>query len=212
MLQRAFMIVVVSGLSSLCGCYPSESKGPGSAARPSQDRQEGGARKSIPSQTDKHDQVVLSARVVLDQIQSTSIADNVEFCGYILEAPDGSLRIAGPERGTVFNCTTPIVYKPYRILASFHTHGGFDPRTLTEMPSSTDFDVVASEQVDAFIATPGGRFWHVEFQTGLARLLCGPDHCLPQDGAVKLSYDTPDTLDRSQVLKIEQLQGITNRR
>src|SRR5262249_44949109 len=104
-------------------------------------------------------------------------------------------------------------YKPNRILASYHTHGAFDPRVLTETPSSIDFDAVASEQTDAFIATPGGRFWRINSRTGVAHLLCGPHDCMERDMSSNAEpRDVLSTLNRSQVSEIEERSGTTVKR
>lgn len=157
--------------------------------------------------------VVVLAKLVIGQLQEDSFKKNVEYCGYITASPDGELKIVGPEKGTVFGCRKPLVYKPDKIVASYHTHGAIDPRVITEIPSSRDFDAVASERVDAFIGTHGGRFWHVDFESSAARLLCGPTNCLPQQADVSDPAIVHLTiLDRHQAMMKEEMSGKTNGR
>jgi len=149
------------------------------------------------------------AKDTLQKIQKLSIEENIEYCGYIVLTAEGTLKILGPNRGTIVGCRTPLVYKPDVILASFHTHGAFDPRVLTEIPSALDFDAVAMERVAAYIGTPGGRFWRLDVESGTARLLCGgpkvKDCLLRQHSFPKgLDYQVPAALTRLQVLEIEQ--------
>lgn len=161
-----------------------------------------------PQSTDQRPEVLKLVRTALSETQALSIEENVEYCGYIVETPDGILKVVGPARGDRFRCRTPLVYKPDVIVVAFHTHGAIDRRARAEIPSSLDFDTVAQERVDAFIATPGGRFWHLDFETATARLLCGPENCLPHQKIVAKSkekeYAIPETLTKAQVVEIER--------
>ncbi|WP_082152671.1 DUF4329 domain-containing protein [Candidatus Rhodobacter oscarellae] len=66
------------------------------------------------------------------------------------------------------------------IIASFHTHGGFDEDADSEVPSVSDVLADMEEGLDGYLSTPGGRFWFIDGQTGVSRQLCGLG-CLPQD-------------------------------
>ncbi|WP_287294761.1 DUF4329 domain-containing protein [Mesorhizobium sp.] len=162
------------------------------------------------------DDVSVLAKIVLEQVQASAIQDNVEYCGYITQAPDGELKVAGPQKGGTFGCRTPLVYKPDKIIASFHNHGAFDPRVLTEIPSTLDFDAVKKiDRVDAFIGTPGGRLWHLDFEQGRARLVCGPENCLPQQTSPSVPTDDinpPPELSRADVENIEKRANKSNQR
>jgi hypothetical protein len=140
----------------------------------------------------------------LGSIQEESIKRNVEFCGYIVKAPDtDDMSVVGPAEGDRFGCKTPLVYKPNIILASFHSHGGLDPDAFTEIPSDIDFDAVAKDQVDAFIGTPGGRLWRLSFKNATATLLCGPLNCLVRDARAS-GHDLPSTLTKDQVIELQK--------
>jgi hypothetical protein len=143
-------------------------------------------------------------RQILETVQDDSIERDIEFCGYIVIRPDNvELEVIGPTEGNRFQCKTPLVYKPYKILASFHTHGGADPEASTEFPSSIDFDAARAEGHDAFVGTPGGRIWRINHETGVAAIVCGPENCLRQDPRL-LAEPVPKELTRSDVLKIEK--------
>ena len=194
------LLIVLLFAAGLVACYSSESEDAVLKKRvpPAVDR----SRPAI----DQPETLIELVRSTLEQVQDASIAENLEYCGYIVVAPNGVLKIVGPERGSAFGCRTPLVYKPDVILASFHTHGAFDARAFTEMPSSIDFEAVATERVDAFVGTPGGRFWHIDFETATARLLCGPRSCLPRQKPTRIESEeaVPSTLTLPQVLEIER--------
>lgn len=168
---------------------------------------------TVQYQLNTHDVLVL-ARLALEQVQASAIKENLEYCGYIVKDPQGQLKIVGPEKGTTFACRTPLVYAPDKIVASFHDHGALDPRVLTEIPSTTDFDAVQVDRADAYIGTPGGRLWHVDWKEQIARLVCGPEGCLPKQSP--LSPDThevlPPKLSRTDVEAIEKRSNKSNRR
>jgi hypothetical protein len=228
------LCIAASFSCGLCGCYasgadpqvPSAESAAPSAQQPTKPRAEPEPPSVEPSKPDinlgrqpvepnsppaqsveKPNKLQDFVQEVLQKIQKVSFDENIEYCGYIVSTPDGSLKAVGPKRGSVVGCRTPLVYKPEAILVSFHTHGAFDPRMLTEIPSTLDFDAVAMERVVAYIATPGGRLWHLDFESATARLIiCSPKDCLPrQKSAPKaLDYSVPDTLTRSQVVEIER--------
>lgn len=166
------------------------------------------ATQALPKDADE----MLLAKLALERVQASAIRENVEYCGYITQSPDGELRIVGPQKGTAFGCRTPLVYKPDKIIASFHNHGAFDTRVLTEIPSTLDFDAVQVDRVDAYIGTPGGRLWHLDFEQGTARLVCGPENCLPKQGTSSFEQVVPPKLSRADSQSIEKLSNLSNLR
>lgn len=167
-----------------------------------------------PRRLDASDVLVL-AKMALEGAQGLAIRENVEYCGYITQSPDGALKVAGPEKGSTFGCRTPLVYKPDKIIASFHNHGAFDERVNTEIPSTLDFDSVNIDRVDAYIGTPGGRLWHIDFERGIAQLVCGPENCLPIQSSPPVLPDeisNASTLNRATVEAIEKQSNSNNRR
>ena len=127
------------------------------------------------------EQVHAFARAQLAAIQPRSFADRVELCGMIAQDADGNLSsrevIVGHE------ATCDISYFTFRNrlpVATYHTHGGFDPRYDSEVPSLIDVQGDMASGMDGYVATPGGRLWHIDPQTGTSRQLCGAG-CLPVD-------------------------------
>jgi hypothetical protein len=135
-------------------------------------------------------------------LQPRSVASDVEFCGYIYRDSRGRLRASGPVAGGEGTCNAPWPASGTP-LASWHTHGGFDVDKWNELPSARDLQADAFEGVDGWIATPGGRLWHVDGAAREATLVCGP-FCLPGDaeydpdsvGEIERRYSFDDLLDR----------------
>jgi Domain of unknown function (DUF4329) len=146
-------------------------------------------------------QIQQLAKTALNEIQGMSIMRNTEYCGYVVSR-GSKFSVIGPAMGTRLGCRTPLVYKPHIILASFHSHGAFDVEAKTEFPSTTDFDAAKKEKIDAFVGTPGGRIWRIDFKSSTAFLVCGPENCLEIDRRVP-SESLPTSLRRSEVLQLE---------
>jgi hypothetical protein len=135
-------------------------------------------------------------------LQPRSVAAESEFCGYLYRDPAGGLRVSGPVAGVEGACTAPWPAQGTP-LASFHTHGGYDADLWNELPSARDLQADAFEGVDGWVATPGGRLWHVDGAGMVAHLVCGPG-CLPGDpdydpgatGEIAARYTLDDLLDR----------------
>lgn len=113
-------------------------------------------------------------------LQPRSFALNLEFCGYVVRDEAGHLRLTGPVEGEAETCQAPWPERAARVLASWHTHGGFDVGMWNELPSDRDMRADRMEGVDGWLATPGGRLWHIDGKGMVATLVCGP-RCLPSD-------------------------------
>lgn len=120
------------------------------------------------------------ARDILSGIQENSFAANREYCGMIGLDQDGRLVASRPRKGRVDSCLPRDPRDAVEIIASYHTHGGFGADYDSEVPSTTDVIGDMDEGVDGYVSTPGGRFWFIDGQTGVARLICSLG-CLPQD-------------------------------
>ncbi|MEM9249032.1 MAG: DUF4329 domain-containing protein [Pseudomonadota bacterium] len=139
---------------------------------------------------------------LFERIQHRSFDLNVELCGYIVEDASGHLRITGPFVGEDSSCSAawPAWGDP---IASWHTHGAYSPDAFNELPSDTDVDADWEEEVDGWVATPGGRLWHVDGDARTVSLVCGRD-CLPSDpeydpettGPIADFYDYDALLER----------------
>nr|WP_245218643.1 DUF4329 domain-containing protein [Rubellimicrobium aerolatum] len=117
---------------------------------------------------------------ILADLQSRSFAENREFCGYIGLDPQGRWASSPIMGGTEASCPLPRVPPGLRVVASFHTHSTYSPYYASEWPTTQDVATDASDDIDGYIATPGGRLWHVDTDAMTVRQLCGRG-CLPQD-------------------------------
>lgn len=124
--------------------------------------------------------VTALARAVLAQIQERSIANRREYCGMIGRDATGRLVLGKVRKGSAGACRPPRDPAGFIAVASFHTHGAYDPDYDNEVPSVGDVLSDMKEATDGYIATPGGRLWFVDRRDGTVRLLCGPG-CLPVD-------------------------------
>lgn len=112
-------------------------------------------------------------------LQPRSVAWDIEYCGYVVRDAEGHLHLTGPYSGREHSCKAPWP-QTHEALASWHTHGSFDANLWNEVPSARDLQADAFEGVDGWVATPGGRLWHIDGQAMVASLVCGP-FCLPGD-------------------------------
>ncbi|QFT77767.1 DUF4329 domain-containing protein [Erythrobacter sp. THAF29] len=121
------------------------------------------------------------AREQLNALQRRSFSEGREFCGVIVENETGELSTMSVSEGDIASCQyeyngqagiTPV--------ASFHTHGGASIRYDDEAPSLQDLQSDISSRMDGYLATPGGRFWRIDWQSQTANLICG-EGCLEQD-------------------------------
>jgi hypothetical protein len=127
---------------------------------------------------------------ILAELQRASFAVNAEHCGYIGRDAAGRIVPSTINRGTEASCELPYVPAGMTLLASFHTHGTYSPDYASEWPTVTDMMSDAADGIDGYIATPGGRLWHVDTDTMTVRELCGRG-CLPQDPAYRPEDDGP---------------------
>lgn len=127
---------------------------------------------------------------VLADLQLRSYAENREFCGYIGLDRTGTLASTPVMSGSEASCELPYVPAGFTLIASFHTHGTYSPYYASEWPTTQDVATDASDGIDGYIATPGGRLWHVDTDTLTVTQLCGRG-CLPQDPAYVAADDGP---------------------
>src|SRR6056297_1504923 len=103
-------------------------------------------------------------------VQPRSIAAATEYCGYLFRDAAGRLRVSGPVRGGEGGCNAPWPERGEPV-ASWHTHAGYDAGMWNEVPSARDMQADAFEGVDGWVATPGGRLWHVDSAAMVATLV-----------------------------------------
>ncbi|MBM2577666.1 DUF4329 domain-containing protein [Jannaschia sp. Os4] len=134
-----------------------------------------------PPATAQDADLVGTARAILAQLQPNSIRAGREICGLIVRSPDGHYRAIPPRMGSTDGCTPrddPRVRG--EVVASFHTHGGFDEGMDSEVPSLADLRADRAEGIVGFVSTPGGRLWLVDGPRDRVRMLCDVG-CLPRD-------------------------------
>lgn len=127
---------------------------------------------------------------ILAELQLRSFAENREYCGYVGRDRLGGLMQTPPVTGVEASCRLPFVPPGMTLLASFHTHGTYSPYYASEWPTTQDMARDASESLDGYISTPGGRLWHVDTDSMTVTQLCGRG-CLPQDPRYVAADDGP---------------------
>lgn len=133
-------------------------------------------------------------RKVFAQIQPVSTARNLEYCGYLGFNRSGKLTSTKPVRGKTDECE-PRAPRGFEILASWHTHAGFDADAYSEVPSVIDFEADEDEGIDGYVATPGGRLWYIDTTDDVVSQICGigclyqdPDFRAGVEGKIEPSY------------------------
>lgn len=129
-----------------------------------------------------------AVRAVFNAVQPESVARNREYCGYIVRDRFGLLAATAARRGSVASCTPRWPRGDVDVLASYHTHGAFNPEYDSEVPSYEDMASDIREEVDGYVATPSGRVWHIDAARKEARLVCGPG-CVVGDPTYIPAFD-----------------------
>lgn len=143
------------------------------------------------------------AREQLNALQTRSFAENIELCGIIYETSEGELGASYPKGGDEATCDLTYFDEPGMVpIASFHTHGRFSRQYDGEVPSITDIQSDMASGMDGYIATPGGRLWWVDHETGEGQLVCGPD-CMVKDPSYQ-TCEGDEIADRYTVKQLAQ--------
>ncbi len=108
-----------------------------------------------------------------DKIQPRSIAENREYCGLVAFDPDGRLVATQAHAGTEDSCDPGDAPSDWEVIASYHTHGAFLEDADSEVPSVDDLLGDIEEDIDGYVATPGGRVWLNVAAEKLTFQLCG---------------------------------------
>jgi hypothetical protein len=121
------------------------------------------------------------ARQELDALQNRSFEGDLELCGIIFETSGGELGVSRPTSGDEASCDISYFDEPGMVpIASFHTHGKHSDQYDGEVPSIVDIQSDVATGMDGYVATPGGRLWHIDHEAATARMVCG-EGCLTQD-------------------------------
>lgn len=144
-------------------------------------------------------------RAVFEDLNPISIAENVEYCGYLGFTGDGALAVSTAARGDEGSCLADDPANLQLIVASYHTHGGYSPDYSSEMPSGSDMEGDEAEGIDGWVATPGGRIWYIDTTDMITRQICGigctasdPEFVAGHSGIIAQSYSYDDL-----VIKLE---------
>ena len=139
---------------------------------------------SAQSRSDVADEIDKFVLALFDQIQPKSIEENREYCGLIGFNHSDLLVATGPFPGTTDRCDPGQGDEDIEVIASYHTHGGFDPEADSEVPSVDDLTADFEEGIDGYVATPGGRVWLNLVEEKLTYQLCGRN-CVVADPTAK---------------------------
>lgn len=120
------------------------------------------------------------AHQFLDQMQERTFSTGREFCGYFGYDKTGKLVATKPNRGREASCRTRRIPRSLDVFASYHSHGTYSPDYENERPSLDDMMSDIEQELDGYIATPGGRVWFVDSSNEVAIQLCGID-CILSD-------------------------------
>ncbi len=120
------------------------------------------------------------AIAVLNDAQSASFASNTEYCGLIGYNANGILEATDPRQGKRDSCDFGETPQDWKVVAGYHTHGAYDRNVDGETPSMGDMEADFEEGIDGYIATPGGRIWHISVSDRIAKIVCGKD-CVLSD-------------------------------
>lgn len=114
-----------------------------------------------------------------NSIQQRTFDNNREFCGYVGIDENGNFTTTEPTKGDADSCLANDPPEDFEDFASYHTHGAFSIDADSELPSSNDLIIDIEEQVDGYIATPGGRIWFNDSQNKITTMLC--ENCVMHD-------------------------------
>lgn len=99
---------------------------------------------------------------VLNGINPRSVNENREYGGWVYRNQDNTYGSSSPVRGTLDSVSLPDPSSSNpagsTTTASYHTHGGPDPRYDNENFSPTDINGDIADGVAGYLATPGGQF------------------------------------------------------
>jgi hypothetical protein len=149
------------------------------------------------------------ARKSLADIQYQSFSSGLEYCGMIGKTRAGELIVSPARRGRPSGCNARGFTDPsITLVASYHTHGGFDPNMDSEVPSTDDVDMDHHQGVFGFVATPGGRLWLIDHRSRVATQICGKG-CLPSDPTFSagMAGPIPLSLSRKDMIKRQVIGG-----
>ena len=117
---------------------------------------------------------------VMAKAQALSFQNNREYCGYLVLDEHDNMLATDLTKGRVDSCESADFDENLYPFASFHTHGAHVDGESYELPSYTDAQGDLEEQVDGYVATPGGRLWFINSQDRTIIMICDRG-CVPAD-------------------------------
>lgn len=133
---------------------------------------------------------VAAVKSYMAEVQLLSFENNREYCGIVGYDMAGRIVMSKAKRGRRASCRLGRDPAGIEVVASYHTHGSFHEDYDSEVPSVNDVEGDMEDGLDGYVATPGGRLWFVDGQTGISRQLCGLG-CLPDDPEFVPEYFGP---------------------
>ncbi|MFW5655551.1 MAG: DUF4329 domain-containing protein [Roseicyclus sp.] len=117
---------------------------------------------------------------LMESMNQLSVRFDREVCGFILRNADGRYSSTKVSWGGNASCASLPLEPGASVISSWHTHAAWSRGYDGEVPSILDVEGDMSMGINGWVATPGGRLWHVDGQTGALRQVCGRG-CLPVD-------------------------------
>jgi len=114
-----------------------------------------------------------AAQNVLNGINPTSVAQNVEYGGWVYRNPDDTFSATEPVKGSVdrVNIGSPTSVPSGYATASYHTHAAYDPKYDSENFSYLDITMNNNWGVDGYLGTPAGYYKFHHYLTGVITTL-----------------------------------------
>jgi len=123
-------------------------------------------------------------------VNAQSITYDREVCGHVLRSPAGRLEIGKVSWGGPASCAMTPPAAGYQVVSSWHTHAAWAEGYDNELPSLIDVEGDMALGIDGWLATPGGRLWFIDGQSGEIHQYCGPE-CLPADPNAQMDARGP---------------------
>ncbi len=110
---------------------------------------------------------------VLNGVNPTSVAQNLEYGGWVYRNPDNTFSATEPIKGTVdrVNIGSPTSVPSGYATATYHTHGAYDPKYDSENFSYLDITMNNNWGVDGYLGTPAGYYKFHHYLTGVITTL-----------------------------------------
>ncbi|EPJ46192.1 MAG: hypothetical protein OFPII_22190 [Osedax symbiont Rs1] len=141
-------------------------------------------------------------------IQPQSFANNREYCGYIGYNDEAQFVATPPKKGKPDSCLPEEPPLDFDLIGSYHTPGAFSVDADSELPSYEDMLADIAEDIDGFIATPGGRIWQTDTLDGIARMVCDRNCVLADPDFIEdIQYRVDKTYTLQQLMNRDKIDN-----